>query len=125
MAVPSNYRQFSASDVSTSSSVLQAIIDRGYLEDVFLSNVRIALGLAACAVALVAQFYPLKFPANVTLLVVCIAVYVLLNVALQYMAIVKEKNHILFTHPKTVRASAYPRVAASRRSACLPRISLS
>lgn len=94
---------------------MQAIIDRGYLEDVFLSNVRIALGLAACAVALVAQFYPLKFPANVTLLVVCIAVYVLLNVVLQYMAIVKEKNHILFTHPKTVRAYTDQRVVASRR----------
>lgn len=78
------------------------IIDRGYLEDVFLSNVRIALGLAACSVALLAQFYPLKFPANVPLLVSCIVVYVLLNLALQYLATFKEKNHILFTHPKTV-----------------------
>ncbi|GAQ81603.1 microsomal signal peptidase complex subunit [Klebsormidium nitens] len=79
----------------------EAIIDRGYLEDVFFSNVRIAIGLASCGVACLAQFYPQKFPANVTLLMVCIGIYILLNLALQFLAIFKEKNHILFTHPKT------------------------
>jgi len=79
----------------------EAIVDRGYLEDVFYSNVRIAIGLAACGVACLAQFYPLKFPANVNLLLVCIGIYILLNLALHFLSIVKEKNHILFTHPKT------------------------
>eukprot|EP00243_Klebsormidium_subtile_P000324 TRINITY_DN10550_c0_g1_i2.p2 TRINITY_DN10550_c0_g1~~TRINITY_DN10550_c0_g1_i2.p2 ORF type:complete len:113 (+),score=6.03 TRINITY_DN10550_c0_g1_i2:569-907(+) len=32
---------------------------------------------------------------------VCIGIYILLNLALQFLAIFKEKNHILFTHPKT------------------------
>jgi hypothetical protein len=41
------------------------------------------LGLLTCATALLGQFYPLPFPQNYTLLVVCVLVYFLLNTALQ------------------------------------------
>jgi hypothetical protein len=41
------------------------------------------LGLLTCATALLAQFYPLSFPQNYTLLVACVVMYFVLNTALQ------------------------------------------
>lgn len=41
------------------------------------------LGLLTCATALLAQFYPLPFPKNFSLLVTCVVVYFMLNTALQ------------------------------------------
>ncbi|GJP34173.1 hypothetical protein CLOM_g18627 [Closterium sp. NIES-68] len=51
------------------------IISRGYEEDHTLSNVKMAICAAACAVACVAQFYPRKFPDNRALLLACILLY--------------------------------------------------
>lgn len=78
---------------------IETILGRGYGEDVTISNIKLAIGVAACATALLAQFYPKKFPENQPLLVSCIVIYMLLNVVLQYVAYFKEKNHILLTHP--------------------------
>eukprot|EP00897_Mesotaenium_endlicherianum_P004599 jgi/Mesen1/4167/ME000219S03293 len=71
-------------------STCEIIIRRGYLEDMTLSNLKMAVGVVTCSVALVAQFYPKKFPDNQSILLTCI-----------YIAIFKEKNHILLTHPRT------------------------
>eukprot|EP00271_Cylindrocystis_brebissonii_P015447 TRINITY_DN38346_c0_g1_i1.p1 TRINITY_DN38346_c0_g1~~TRINITY_DN38346_c0_g1_i1.p1 ORF type:complete len:197 (+),score=40.85 TRINITY_DN38346_c0_g1_i1:231-821(+) len=79
----------------------EAVLERGYAEDVSSSNVKLLLGVSACAAALVAQFFPWKFPDSWPLLYTCIALYVILNIALQFVGFVKEKNHILFTHPVT------------------------
>ncbi|CAI5509745.1 unnamed protein product [Closterium sp. Naga37s-1] len=51
------------------------IISRGYEEDHTLSNVKMVICAAACAVACVAQFYPRKFPDNRALLLACIVLY--------------------------------------------------
>eukprot|EP00245_Coleochaete_scutata_P007553 TRINITY_DN23000_c0_g1_i1.p1 TRINITY_DN23000_c0_g1~~TRINITY_DN23000_c0_g1_i1.p1 ORF type:complete len:205 (-),score=45.24 TRINITY_DN23000_c0_g1_i1:346-960(-) len=77
----------------------EIVLTRGYTEDVTLSNWKMLLGLTACAIALVAQFYPKKFPENKPVLIACIVSYILLNAILQYIAFAKEKNHILFTNP--------------------------
>ncbi|CAI5500106.1 unnamed protein product [Closterium sp. Naga37s-1] len=53
----------------------QIIISRGYEEDHTLSNVKMVICAAACAVACVAQFYPRKFPDNRALLLACIVLY--------------------------------------------------
>lgn len=74
-------------------------MSKGYVENVTISNVKMAIGLLTCALALVAQFYPKKFPANQNVLVLCIILYFILNILLQFVMFVKEKNHILFTHP--------------------------
>ncbi|KAH7279740.1 hypothetical protein KP509_37G034000 [Ceratopteris richardii] len=79
--------------------VSQIITANGYAENVNLSNLKMGLGLVACTIALVAQFFPKKFPANKGILIWCIALYVIVFVILQLIMYFKEKNHILFTHP--------------------------
>lgn len=78
----------------------QVLVDSGYPEDFTVSNLKIVLGAVACVFALVAQFYPLKHPKNVPLLVVCVAAYTLLSSVLQVHAWVKEKDYVLLTYAK-------------------------
>ncbi len=54
---------------------LQVILSRGYVENVSLSNLKMGIGIFTCAIALAAQFYPKKFPANASFLVSCIILY--------------------------------------------------
>ncbi|CAI0412247.1 unnamed protein product [Linum tenue] len=81
-------------------SVSEIVASRGYAEDVRMSNVRLFIGTVIIAVALVAQFYKKKFPENRDFLIGCI--YVVLNVVLQLIIFIKEKNAILFTYPPKV-----------------------
>jgi len=81
----------------------QAVVDAGYVEDLYVSNVKIGLGLLTCATALVAQFYPTPFPENYPLLIACIAVYFVLNTALQAFVYLYEGETVLKTHGKVVR----------------------
>ncbi|CAM6028102.1 unnamed protein product [Sphagnum balticum] len=95
-------------------STSEVILSRGYVENVSLSNLKMGIGIFTCAIALAAQFYPKKFPANASFLVSCIilyppsflrqkklnfSTYLIMNVILQYIILTKEKQHILFTHP--------------------------
>jgi signal peptidase complex subunit 2 len=80
-------------------STSEVILSRGYVENVSLSNLKMGIGIFTCAIALAAQFYPKKFPANASFLVGCIILYLIMNVILQYIILTKEKQHILFTHP--------------------------
>ncbi|KAL9266839.1 Signal peptidase complex subunit 2-like protein [Drosera capensis] len=72
-------------------SVTEIVTSRGYVEDVRLSNIRLLLGTIVIIIALVAQFYPKKFPENRN--------YVIVNGLLQLIVYTKEKNAILFTYP--------------------------
>ncbi|KAG6549848.1 hypothetical protein Mapa_008829 [Marchantia paleacea] len=56
-------------------AVSEVVLGRGYEENVNLSNVKMAIGLITCAIALAAQFYPKKFPENKTFLIGCIILY--------------------------------------------------
>ncbi|CAN1827416.1 Signal peptidase complex subunit 2 [Linum perenne] len=85
-------------------SVSEVVTSRGYSENVRMSNLKLLLGTVIIAVALVAQFYKKKFPENRDFLIGCIVLYpsgkyVALNVVLQLIIFVKEKNAILFTYP--------------------------
>lgn len=75
----------------------------GYEEDVFYSNVRILLGLGACSFAVVAQFWPLPFPDNWSLLLVCVIGYCIFSAILNWHMTVNEGDAIMFTHPKKVK----------------------
>eukprot|EP00250_Pteridium_aquilinum_P031572 c43858_g1_i1 orf=122-688(+) len=80
-------------------TVTEIIVSKGYSENVSLSNLKMGIGVLACVLALVAQFYPKKFPENKDVLIWCIIIYIVLFVVLQLVMYLKEKNHILFTHP--------------------------
>ncbi|XP_074276625.1 signal peptidase complex subunit 2-like [Silene latifolia] len=77
----------------------EVVKKHGYVEDVRLSNVRLLMGSLIIIIALVAQFYPKKFPENRDFLIGCIILYVVFNVVLQLIIYKKEKNAIMFTYP--------------------------
>lgn len=55
---------------------------KGYTEDTRLGNLKLGIGAAVIAVALLAQFYPKKFPQNREFLLGCIALYPFLRFGL-------------------------------------------
>ena len=58
--------------------------------------------MCRCLFALVAQFYPRKFPDNYWLLVICVAAYALCTAALNMFITYVEGDAILFTLPHKV-----------------------
>ncbi|XP_078437134.1 microsomal signal peptidase 25 kDa subunit (SPC25) [Wolffia australiana] len=80
-------------------TISEIVTNKGYPEDVRMSNRRLLVGVVVIGVALVAQFYPKKFPENKHVLFVCIGLYIVLNALLQAITYTKEKSAILFTHP--------------------------
>lgn len=56
-----------------------------------------AIGLAACLVACVAQFWPAKHPWNWWVCAICVACYALLSAALTFFATTVEKDAITWT----------------------------
>ena len=48
---------------------------KGYVENTRLGNWKLLIGTAVIAIALLAQFYPKKFPQNREFLLGCIALY--------------------------------------------------
>ena len=75
------------------------------------------LGVITCALALVAQFHPSKFPANYYLTLFCVLGYYFFNTALQIFSIYRERDVILFTHPAPGSApgAAGMEVSSARR----------
>ncbi|RLM66535.1 hypothetical protein C2845_PM16G08900 [Panicum miliaceum] len=67
-------------------TISDVVKSKGYTEDTRLGNLKLGIGAAVIAVALLAQFYPKKFPQNREFLLGCIAY-------------TKEKDATLFTHP--------------------------
>jgi signal peptidase complex subunit 2 len=53
----------------------QVVKSKGYAEDNRLGNWKLLIGTAVIAIALLAQFYPKKFPQNREFLLGCIALY--------------------------------------------------
>ncbi|CAH1428742.1 unnamed protein product [Lactuca virosa] len=95
-------------------SVTEIVTNRGYSEDVRMSNVRLLIGAIIIIIALFAQFYNKKFPDNRNFLIGCIILYPFLsprfnfhlfNGILQLIIYTKEKNALLFTYPPA--GSAY------------------
>ncbi|XP_024177244.1 probable signal peptidase complex subunit 2 [Rosa chinensis] len=100
-------------------SVTEIVTSRGYVEDVRMSNLRLVMGTVIIVIALFAQFYKKKFPENRDFLLLCIALYVVLNGILQLIIYVKEKNAILFTYPPKDSFTSTGLVVSSK----LPRFS--
>ncbi|XP_042512027.1 probable signal peptidase complex subunit 2 [Macadamia integrifolia] len=100
-------------------SVTEIVVSRGYVEDVRMSNIRLFMGAIIIIIALVAQFYPKKFPENRNFLIGCIILYIVLNGLLQLIIFTKEKNAILFTYPPPGSFNSTGLVVSSK----LPRFS--
>lgn len=81
-------------------AVREVILRYGYKEDVFVSNVKIFLGLVAIGLAILAQFGPGKFPANWWMVFGCVAGYVVVTVILNFFSYFVEKDSFLITHVK-------------------------
>lgn len=100
-------------------SVTEIVTSRGYVEDVRMSNVRLLMGTIIIIIALVAQFYPKKFPENRDFLIGCIVLYIVFNGLLQLIIYTKEKNAIMFTYPPAGSFNSTGLVVSSK----LPRFS--
>ncbi|KAL7229076.1 hypothetical protein ACSBR2_007716 [Camellia fascicularis] len=103
-------------------SVTEIVTGRGYIEDVRMSNVRLLLGTIIIFIALVAQFYPKKFPENRNFLIGCILLYPFSSRRFCFFILIiytKEKNAILFTYPPPGSFNSTGLVVSSK----LPRFS--
>jgi signal peptidase complex subunit 2 len=97
----------------------QAFEDAGFGEDHNLSNLKLALGTIACALALVAQFWPnplkpMPFPDSRPLLLVCCVLYFLLSFILQLITTFYEKDTILYTVPPGPESSFHQALQGKR-----------
>lgn len=77
----------------------ETILDHGYDEDHFVSNVKIALGLISIALALLAQFWPGKFHANWWIVFWCVVAYVVVTAILTLFCAMREGNAFMFAKP--------------------------
>uniref|UniRef100_A0A0D3FWC6 Signal peptidase complex subunit 2 n=3 Tax=Oryza TaxID=4527 RepID=A0A0D3FWC6_9ORYZ len=80
-------------------TISDVVKSKGYAEDTRLGNWKLAIGAAVIAIALLAQFYPKKFPQN--------------------RDYTKEKDAIMFTHPPAGSFNSTGLVISSK----LPRFS--
>lgn len=79
--------------------IVQALQGEGCALDHSVVDTRIAVGAAACLVALVAQFWPAKSPHAWYVLVVCVSSYAVLSATLSLLAALVEKDSIARTKP--------------------------
>jgi signal peptidase complex subunit 2 len=87
-----------------------------FVEDLSWSNVKMGIMTAASASALLAQFYPLPFPANWWLLGGCVVVYFALSGVLQLIVTFVDKDVVYTSKPPGVGARARIRTALPRGS---------
>jgi len=73
----------------------------GYQEDHTLSNMKLVLGAFGCILAVISHFYPIPFPANKHILLVCAICYFTSSGILQYIASYLQQDIILITKPDT------------------------
>ncbi|KAL4426693.1 hypothetical protein ABPG77_004749 [Micractinium sp. CCAP 211/92] len=109
-------------------AVIEALTNHGLLVDHTYTDFKIALGLGCCGLALLAQFYPKKYPANFWLLLGCVAAYVVLSTLMTVVASVFEKDAILLTKgggpkgaPPLAVSSKLPRFGTKYTLSIVPR----
>jgi signal peptidase complex subunit 2 len=79
--------------------------DAGFLPNYSWDNLKLLLMFLSCVFAMLAQFYPMPFPASRPLLGVCCAMYFILSTVLQFMITYIDKDVILISKPDKVRIS--------------------
>ncbi len=80
-------------------AVAAALLDKYLEEDYRLDNIKLAIMIAACLFAVVAQFAPLPFPDSRPILGACCCCYFILSGILQLITTFIDKDSILLTKP--------------------------
>lgn len=75
----------------------QEVLSSGFREDHTVSNLKICLGIFTCCWALLAQFYPKKYPHNWHVLVLCLVCYIACTAVLNALIWFVERDSFLFT----------------------------
>ena len=83
-------------------ATITAVEDAGYEPNYRWENIKLFLMFISCVFAMVAQFFPMPFPASRPLLAVCCASYFIISSVLQFFVTFVDKDTILFTKPKEV-----------------------
>ncbi|KAK9914749.1 hypothetical protein WJX75_000076 [Coccomyxa subellipsoidea] len=91
---------------------VSTILDAGYEEEFFVSNVKIGLGSITIAIALLAQFYPKKYPDNWCILLLCLVFYGLGTAALSVFTTLVEEDSFLITKPRKAAGDLVLRVSS-------------
>jgi len=86
-------------------ATIKAITEGGYDANYSWENTKLFLMFISCVFAMVAQFFPLPFPASRPLLAVCCAAYFIISSVLQFFVTFVDKDTILFTKAKQVVTS--------------------
>ena len=84
-------------------ATIKAITEGGYEANYSWDNMKLLLMALSCVFAMVAQFFPVPFPASRPLLAVCCAAYFIISSVLQYIITFVDKDTILFVKPSKVR----------------------
>lgn len=87
-------------------ATIMAITEGGYEANFSWENMKLLLMFISCIFAMVAQFFPIPFPASRPLLAVCCASYFIISTVLQYIVSFVDKDTILFTKPNQVSINA-------------------
>eukprot|EP01088_Endostelium_zonatum_P003786 TRINITY_DN1496_c0_g1_i2.p1 TRINITY_DN1496_c0_g1~~TRINITY_DN1496_c0_g1_i2.p1 ORF type:complete len:188 (-),score=35.61 TRINITY_DN1496_c0_g1_i2:31-594(-) len=90
-------------------TVLKVVDEEGCVEDTLYPNIKIVCGSVCCALALVSHFYPVPFPNNIPILILCVAGYFIFSTISTLIIYFYEKE-IIFSgfkggdrkHPFTV-----------------------
>ena len=77
----------------------------GYSQNFFWDNIKLSLMFFSCVFAMVAQFFPIPFPASRPLLGVCCVGYFVLSTVLQYIITYIDKDTIIITNPTKVNST--------------------
>lgn len=87
-------------------AVAAALLDKYLEEDYRLDNIKLAIMVAACLFAVVAQFAPLPFPDSRPILGACCCCYFILSGILQLITTFIDKDSILLTKPLSAQKTS-------------------
>ena len=76
--------------------------DTEFIPNYFWDNIKLLLMFLSCVFAMLAQFYPIPFPASRPLLGACCAMYFILSTILQFMISYIDRDIILVSTPEKV-----------------------
>lgn len=83
-------------------ATMAAITDAGFEANYSWDNFKLLLMFLSCVFAMIAQFYPMPFPASRPLLFFCCACYFIISSVLQFIVVFVDKDIIMFTRANKV-----------------------
>lgn len=79
--------------------LIKFLESQSYVQDYTISNWQLLLGILSVMFALTAQYFPLEFPHNYYVLLVCCTSYFILSGILTFISSYIEKDFIMFSKP--------------------------